>query len=139
MHNDQDFCDQDSGFDYIFSVMNAIYGARFETNWQNVDPLIVRQVWKEQLGRFLTYKPSLDYAISRLKGEFPPSAITFREYCNAGPQIPVKQVPVIERQPTLHEQMEGARVKAEALAKLEKLKRDIKAKNELSPSSNDID
>jgi hypothetical protein len=51
----------------------------------------------------------------------------------------VKQVPVIERQPTLHEQIEGARVKAEALAKLEQLKRDIKAKNELSPSSSDTD
>ena len=127
MDNEQDFCDPDSGFDYIFSVMNAIYGSRFESNWQNVDPLIVRQVWKQQLGRFLTYRPSLDYAISRLKGEFPPSAITFREYCNAGPQIPVKQVPVIERQPTLHEQIEGARVKAEALEKLSELKKQFRS------------
>jgi hypothetical protein len=123
MWNQNDFCDADSGFDYIFSTMNAIYGARFETNWQNVDPQIIRQVWKERLGRFLTYKPSLDYALSHLKGEFPPSAITFREMCNAGPNIPEKPVVVITRQKTQAEIAEGERIKAESLAKLAALRK----------------
>jgi hypothetical protein len=48
----------------------------------------VRVEWKRQLGNYLTYRPSMDYAIDRLKGEFPPSAITFREFCNAGPDLP---------------------------------------------------
>jgi hypothetical protein len=122
MWNQNDFCDADSGFDYIFSTMNAIYGARFETNWQNVDPQIIRQVWKERLGRFLTYKPSLDYALEHLKGEFPPSAVTFREMCNAGPNIPDKPVVAITRQKTQAEIAEGERVKAEALAKLAALR-----------------
>jgi len=127
MWNRNDFCDADSGFDYIFSTMNAIYGARFETNWQNVDPQIIRQVWKERLGRFLTYKPSLDYALAHLKGEFPPSAVTFREMCNAGPNIPEKPVVAITRQKTQAEIAEGERVKAEAIVKLAELRKSYTA------------
>ena len=123
MWNQNDFCDADSGFDYIFSTMNAIYGARFETNWQNVDAQIVRQVWKERLGRFLTYKPSLDYALNHLKGEFPPSAVTLREMCNAGPNIPDKPVVAITRQKTQAEIEESERKKAEALQKLAELRK----------------
>ena len=81
-------CTPDEGLDYIFGRMSAIYGAAFLRHWEGVDLELVRQEWQRQLGRFLTYRPSMDYAIDRLKGEFPPSAITFREYCNAGPNIP---------------------------------------------------
>ena len=81
-------CTQDEGLDYIFGRMGAIYGAAFLRHWEGVDLELVRQEWKQQLGRFLTYRPSMDYAIDRLKGEFPPSAITFKEFCNAGPNIP---------------------------------------------------
>jgi len=84
----QNDCSQDEGLDYIFGRMSAIYGAAFLRHWEGVDLELVRQEWKQQLGRFLTYRPSMDYAIDRLKGEFPPSAITFREFCNAGPNIP---------------------------------------------------
>ena len=122
MWNQNDFCDADSGFDYIFSTMNAIYGSRFEANWQNVDHNIVRQVWKEKLGRFLTYEPSLDYALRHLKGEFPPSAITFHDYCNAGPHIPEKPVVAITQQKTKAEIEESERKKTEALEKLKELR-----------------
>ena len=81
-------CTPDEGLDYIFGRMSAIYGAAFLRHWEGVDHELVRQEWKQQLGRFLTYRPSMDYGIDRLKGEFPPSAITFREFCNAGPNIP---------------------------------------------------
>jgi len=84
----QNDCTHDEGLDYIFGRMSAIYGAAFLRHWEGVDLELVRQEWKQQLGRFLTYRPSMDYAIDRLKGEFPPSAITFREFCNAGPNIP---------------------------------------------------
>ena len=126
MWNQNDFCDADSGFDYIFSTMNAVYGARFESNWQNIDPLIVRQVWKEKLGRFLTYKPSLDYALGHIKGDFPPSAITFRDLCNAGPSIPEKSVVAITQQKTKAEIEESERRKAEGLAKLKELRAKYK-------------
>jgi len=127
MWNANDFCDTDSGFEYIFSKMQAIYGARFSAHWQNVDPEVVRQVWKEQLGRFLTYRPSMDYAISRLKGDHPPSAITFRDYCNSGPEIPDKPHSMIEKQQSAYERARTEIAKTEALAKLKELQREMKA------------
>ena len=123
MWNENDFCDPDSGFDYIFGMMNAIYGSRFITHWQDVDPNLVRQTWKQYLGRFLTYKPSLDFALGKLDKDFPPSAIAFRDMCNQGPSIPVKPVLKIERQPTLHEQIATQKAKHEALAKLAEFKK----------------
>jgi len=127
MWNENDFCDADSGFEYIFSKMQAIYGARFSAHWQHVEPEVVRQVWKEQLGRFLTYRPSMDYAILHLKGEHPPSAITFRDFCNAGPAIPDKPHSMIEKQQSSYNRARIEIAKTEALAKLAELKRDMKA------------
>lgn len=93
------FCDADSGFDYIFTRMNAIYGATFARHWDGIDMLTVREEWKRQLGNFLTYRPVMDYAIDRLNPDFVPSAIKFREFCNAGPAIP-RDEKQIEYNPT---------------------------------------
>lgn len=123
MWNQNDFCNADSGFDYIFGVMSAIYGSRFTSHWQDVDPLIVRQVWKDKLGKFLTYRPSLDYALGHLKGEHPPSAITFRDLCNGGPDIPEKPVVAITQQKTQAEIEESKRIADEAKKKLAELKK----------------
>ena len=84
----QNDCTQDEGLDYIFGRMSAIYGAAFLRHWEGVDHELVRQEWQRQLGNFLTYRPSMDYAIDRLGGDFVPSAIKFREFCNAGPAVP---------------------------------------------------
>lgn len=99
-YSEADFCTQDEGLDYIFGRMLAIFGASFNRHFDGIDPGFVRQEWKNQLGRFLTYRPSMDYAISRLDGEFIPSAIKFRNLCNAGPDIPVKPILQIEKQLT---------------------------------------
>lgn len=120
-----DFCDVDSGLDYIFGYMGAIYGASFNRHWEGMDAGLIRQVWKEQLGRFLTYKPSLDYAMKHLNGDFPPSAIKFREYCNAGPHIPSKPVVQITRQKTQAEIEATEKAKQEALKKLAELRRSF--------------
>lgn len=122
-----DFCDVDSGLDYIFGYMGAIYGASFNRHWEGMDAGLIRQVWKEQLGRFLTYKPSLDYAMKHLNGDFPPSAIKFREYCNAGPHIPSKPVLQITRQKTQAEIEAAEKAKQEALKKLAELRRSFGA------------
>ena len=102
----------------------AIFGAPFNRHFDGLDPDFVRQEWKNQLGRFLTYRPSMDFAIAKLDGEFIPSAIKFRNLCNAGPEIPVKPMAQIERKKTLHEQIEADRVKAEGLARLAELKKN---------------
>jgi len=120
-----DFCETEQGLDYIFGRMSAIYGAAFLRHWEGVDHELIRQEWANQLGRFLTYRPSMDFAILHLNDDFVPSAIKFRNLCNQGPRIPVKPVEtqLIERKMTIHEQIESDRIKAEALAKLAELKK----------------
>ena len=121
-----DFCAPDDGLDYIFGRMMAIYGSSFARHFDGVDPGLVRQEWKKQLGTFLTYRPSMDFAIDSLDGDFVPSAIKFRNLCNAGPEIPVKPVPQITRQRTQAEiaATEAAKIKARAM--LEELKAKYK-------------
>jgi hypothetical protein len=119
-----DFCTKDDGLDYIFAVMGATYGAAFSRHFEGMDLDLVRSVWGNTLGGFLTYKPSLHYAIRLLPADFPPSAVKFKEFCNAGPNIPVKPIQRIERQPTLHERMATDKAKAEALARLAQLRKE---------------
>ena len=121
MWNEKDFCDADSGFDYIFGMMNAIYGSKFISHWQDVDPMLVRETWKKYLGRFLTYKPSLDFALGKLGKSFP-SAIAFRDLCNQGPEIPVKQVLKIEKQSTEAEKQAALEAREKARKWLEQHK-----------------
>lgn len=117
-----DFCTQDEGLDYIFGRMLAIFGASFNRHFDGIDPGFVRDEWKNQLGRFLTYRPSMDYAIDRLDGEFVPSAIKFRNLCNAGPDIPVKPVLQIEKQMTQAQKDVIEQHKAKAREWLAKMK-----------------
>ena len=118
-----DFCQAEEGLDYIFGRMSAIYGAAFLRHWEGVDHNLIRQEWANQLGRFLTYRPSMDFAIDKLNEEFVPSAIKFRNLCNQGPEIPVKPLSQIERKLTIHEQIESDRIRTEALAKLAEMKK----------------
>ena len=121
-----DFCSPDDGLDYIFGRMMAIFGSSFARHFEGVDPGLVRQEWKKQLGRFLTYRPSMDFAIDSLDGDFVPSAIKFRNLCNAGPEIPVKPVPQITRQRTQSEIAATDAAKAKARAMLEAMKAKYK-------------
>ena len=121
-YSEADFCTQDEGLDYIFGRMLAIFGASFNRHFDGIDPGFVRQEWKNQLGRFLTYRPSMDYAIGRLDGEYVPSAIKFRNLCNAGPDIPVKPVLRIEKQMTQAQKDTIEHHKAKAREWLAKMK-----------------
>ena len=125
---DDNFCSLDDGLDYIFTKMGAIYGASFMRHFDGVDSSIVREVWKEQIGGFLTHKPSMDFAIEHLNSEFIPSAIKFRELCNSGPSIPLRGVVQIEHNPTPVDPNELARVKEEGLKKLKELRNTFKGK-----------
>ena len=126
-YSETDFCTPEQGLDYIFGYMSGVYGGSFTRHWEQVEPELVRSVWQKELGRFLTYKPLLDYALSHLPPNMPPSAIAFRNTCNAGPAIPVKPMVRIERQQTQYEKARAEMAKSEALAKLAELKRDMKA------------
>jgi hypothetical protein len=121
-----DFCTPDQGLDYIFGRMMAIFGATFNRHFDGIDPGFVRQEWKKQLSSFLTYRPSMDYAIEKLEGDFVPNAIKFRNLCNTGPAIPRKPVMAIEKQMTQKEKAEIERNKKIALAKLAELRKQYK-------------
>jgi hypothetical protein len=124
-YSEDDFCTEDEGLDYIFVIMGSVYGASFNRHWDGMDLNMVRDVWKRYLKRFLTYKPSLDFALNAINKDFPPSAVAFKELCNQGPMIPVKplETVLIERKMTIHEQIESDRIKAEALGKLAELRK----------------
>jgi hypothetical protein len=117
-----DFCSPDDGLDYIFGRMMAIFGASFARHFDQIDPLLVRQEWKKQLSRYLTYRPSMDFAIDNLDGNFVPSAIKFRQLCLAGPAIPTKPLPVITHQRTQAEIAATENAKAKALRLLAEFK-----------------
>ena len=119
-YSEADFCTQDEGLDYIFGRMLAIFGASFNRHFDGIDPGFVRQEWKNQLGRFLTYRPSMDFAIAKLDGEFIPSAIKFRNLCNAGPEIPTKETLQIVKQSTEAEKQAALEAKEKAKKWLEK-------------------
>ena len=125
-YSEDDFCSPDDGLDYVFARLSAIYGAPFNRHFDGIDPNLVRQEWTTQLGNFLTYRPTMDYAISMLDGEFIPSAIKFRKLCNDAPAIPVKPLVLITKQQTQVELAEVSKNKAEAIAKLKLLRSQFK-------------
>ncbi len=110
-----DFCTPDQGLDYIFARMGAIYGAAFTRHWEHVDLSVVRQTWGELLGKYCTYKPSMDFALGAMNASFVPSALAFRELCAQGPRIPDKPHSIITKQPTQAELKVTAKAKEEAL------------------------
>ena len=87
---ESDFCDPDQGLDYLFARMGAIYGATFIRHWEGVDLEIVRDTWKEVLGIYLTYRPSMDSALKAMDDTYIPSALAFKKLCILGPRIPRK-------------------------------------------------
>jgi len=114
-----DFCSTENGIKYLFARMGAIYGASFTRHWEGVDQAITRQTWGEILGRYATYRPSLDFALMHM-GKFVPSAIEFKDLCNQGPRIPDKPHSIITKQPTQAELAITAAEKEKARAQMAK-------------------
>jgi len=113
-----DFTTTDNGLDYIFGKMGAIYGAAFTRHWDGVNLGLVRQTWKEMLGIYATYKPTLDFALNSMDKSFIPSAIAFKDLCSQAGRIPVKPDATITHQKTQAEIEKAKIAKEEALAKI---------------------
>ena len=124
---ESDFTSADNGLDYIFGKMSAIYGAAFTRNWDGVDLGLVRDTWKEMLGVYATYKPTLDFALNSMDKSFVPSAIAFKELCEQAGRIPVKPERTITHQPTQEEIEKNAKARDEAIAKIRAWKAGVKA------------
>ncbi|APB99043.1 hypothetical protein [Polynucleobacter asymbioticus] len=125
-YSDNDFCSIENGVKYLFARMGAIYGASFSRHWDGVDQAIIRQTWGELLGRYATYKPSMDFALKHL-GKFVPSAIEFKELCSQAGRIPDKPHTMIEKQLTTEEKVAVAKAKGEAMAQIAKFTRKVVA------------
>ena len=122
-----DFTTADNGMDYIFGKMGAIYGASFARHWDGVDLGLVRQTWKEMLGVYATYKPTLDFALNSMNQSFVPSAIAFKDLCSQAGRIPVKPERTLTHQKTQAEIVEGIRAKEEALKAMRAWTQKVKA------------
>ena len=120
---ESDFTTADNGLDYIFGKMGAIYGGAFTRHWDGVDLRLVRATWKEMLGVYATYKPTLDFALKSMDKSFVPSAIAFRDLCRQAGRIPVKPERTLTQQKTQEEIKAGIKAKEEALAKLKEFTR----------------
>ena len=121
-----DFCSTENGIKYLFAQMGAIYGASFTRHWEGIDESLTRQTWGEILGRYATYKPSIDFALKNL-GKFVPSAIEFKELCSQAGRIPDKPHTMIEKQLTTEEKVALAKAKGEALVQIAKFTRKVVA------------
>ena len=121
-----DFCDAETGFDYIFTKMSAIYGATFSNHWRGIEPTIIRQTWIHECGRGLTYRPKMDFALKHMNPDRPPSALAFYRLLRDGPSIPEKPAFRISRQPTMHEKIVTEKAKQEALAKLREISQKMR-------------
>ena len=119
-YSENNFTTLDQGLDYVFGYIGAVYGASFNRHWENSDLGLVRQVWKDVLGRYLSYKPSLDFALKSMDKNFIPSALAIKDLCQQGPRIPDKPNSIIEKQLTTEEKLELAKQKAIALEAIKK-------------------
>jgi len=128
MWKQSDFCNADTGFDYVFSKMNGVYGAMFQSNWKNVDADLIRQTWKETCGIGLTYRPKMDYALQYMNPDRPPSALQFAKLLNEGPRIPDKPDFHLTRQMTQAEVAEQKRRGDEARKKLSEMLEKMRMK-----------
>ena len=133
-YREQDFCTAEQGLDYSFAKMGAIYGATFLRNWQGVDPNLVHQVWLQECGRMLTYRPKIDHALRFMHPERPPSALSFKNLLVAGPVIPDKPNFHVEKQKTREELEAQKRRGEEAREQLRQLTKKLGTKNASSQS-----
>ena len=115
-------CTMDEGLDYIFGRMGATYGAAFMRHWDGIAPELVRDVWKDDIGVYLTSKESMDFALKRMNANFPPSSIAFRDLCLSGPPMKRKPVVMIENTMTEQQKLKLAQDKAKAMEALKALR-----------------
>jgi hypothetical protein len=118
-YKESDFCSKEEGIQYLFKMMSIIYGARLSNHWGEMNKASVMEVWKNMIGNYLTYRPTIDFAIKNLDPSgFVVTPMGFMELCKQAGRIPVKPERTITHQPTQAEIEKNAKAKDEAIAKL---------------------
>jgi hypothetical protein len=122
---ESDFITIDQGYAYLMAKLAAFYGNRFLTNFQGIDPAMVKQTWVDILDRQLTYKPKIDYLIKNLD---PSGTIAnpnkIYNICNEV-RIPIKPEATITHQKTQAEIEAGRIAKEAAMIKLKEFTKNF--------------
>jgi hypothetical protein len=77
----------DHWIEKIFSIMEAMYGARFHDAWRGTDLQLVKATWAERLAAFEDDPQCIKFALNSLDSKpFPPTLPEFIELCRQGPK-----------------------------------------------------
>lgn len=90
----------DMWIEKIFSIMEAMYGARFHDAWRGTDLHLVKATWAERLAAFEDEPQCIRFALDSLDSKpFPPTLPEFIELCRQGPKKPRPTVPISDEPP----------------------------------------
>ena len=125
-YKEEDFCTQDEGIKYVFKMFSIIYGSKIANHWGEMNVNTVMNTWKGMIGNYLTYRPTLDFALQNLdpKG-FVTNPMAFRDLCSQAGRIPVKPERTLTHQKTQAEIEAGIKAKEEALQKIKQFTKGI--------------
>lgn len=113
-----DFLSIDQGYAYLIAKLTAFYGNRFLTNFQGIDPRMMKETWIDILGKHLTYKPKIDHVIRSLDPEgYIANPNQIFNLCNEI-KIPVKPETTITHQKLESQKIADAMAKEEAMKKM---------------------
>lgn len=128
-YKENDFCTPEEGIQYVFKAFSIIYGTRFASHWENMSMAAVMATWRDMIGNYLTYRPTLDFALKNLdtKG-FVTTPMAFKELCSQAGRIPVKPERTITHQKTQEEIGRDAENKELARKKLSDFMKKVGAK-----------
>ena len=118
-YKESDFCTEDEGIKYVFKMFSIIYGSKITNHWGGMNVNVVMDTWKNMIGKYLTYRPTLDFAINNLdpKG-FVTNPMAFKELCAQAGRIPVKPEATLTHQKLASEVIASTQAAEEARAKL---------------------
>ena len=120
-YKESDFFSADDGIKYVFKMFSIIYGNKIANHWGDMKITAVMQVWKGMIGNYLTYRPSLDFALKNLDSKgFITNPMAFKDLCSQAGRIPDKPHSMITKQLTEDERLEQVRKKEEALNQIAK-------------------
>lgn len=69
----------------IFTRMTGVYGSRFRSMWDGIDPHLINKTWATELAGFSDKPDAIKYALEHLPADMPPTALAFRKICNMAP------------------------------------------------------
>jgi len=117
-YKESDFLTIDQGYAYLIAKLTAFYGNRFLTNFQGIDPRMMKETWVDILGKQLTYKPKIDHVIRSLDPDgYIANPNLVYNLCNEI-RIPIKPETTLTHQKMESEIIADSKAAEEARAKL---------------------